>query len=251
MARGRPKTAARYVERVGVLTEEGLKPLEIFKLLENEATHDEPKRGDYPSERTVRRLVTAHKELPLEEQRQQALFTWPAGIEKGALPWEAGQAALELLRYLDHWGRGRPTVRIVKWFYRLRLAAPTYPIDRAFADAAFLAYDEFADASGTRPRVGLPGLEWRLAYQPWASPENDREHDQAAERYGFSPYRSTVRSIKIMVGDDLGQLFGAFAPKSARQQRDKREPEDEQNESKPEVEGRKAPEPEQQERTEQ
>jgi hypothetical protein len=155
----------------------------------------------------------AHKSLRPEEQRQQALFRWPAGIEKGALPWEASAAALELLRWRDELpaniGGGRPTIREVKWFYRLRLAAPSLPIGEASARAQQLAFGEYADVVNTSAKVDVGLLDLRLAYRPWESPEHQAAWVKAAERHG-----QTEASFAVIAAtgslDDLQPFLAMF-----------------------------------------
>lgn len=95
---------------------------------------------DLPSERTIGRIK---KKLTPTELMEYKTFHWPQSMESGSLPWEASAAAFELLRakkpskaapFLDdglfhttYFTRrllGRPTVRQVRWFWRVTQAMP-------------------------------------------------------------------------------------------------------------------------------
>lgn len=196
----RPRTDAWYVRQVGPLVEEGLGAPQIAARLEARAR--EARRKDVPSPRTVARLVKEYRDLPEEVRREQRRFRWPESMQAGALPWEAGQAALELLRFCDQAGAERPTCRHVKWFWRLRLAAPTLPTPDAARFATVLAYDEYGQASGDGGSAEVPGLDYLLAYVPWQGPEARAAYELAAKRAGAT----LTRAVYFDAGENLERL---------------------------------------------
>lgn len=86
--------------------------------------------GDPPKERWVGKYLKGLNEDSKwpQEEREYREFYWPESMEQDALPWEASAAALELSRYFHLGNRGRPSIRLVKWFWRVTLAAPGAPV---------------------------------------------------------------------------------------------------------------------------
>src|SRR5688572_7329006 len=80
---------------------------------------------------------------------------------------DVSRNALDLLAWRDQAGRERPTVREVRWFHRVRVAAPDAPIEKATQLAeALMSASAFASRKepGT---VRFPVAKWYLAYTPW------------------------------------------------------------------------------------
>jgi len=180
----RPRTGPLWVERIETLTEEGESVASIFRTLKQEAEQDG--RNDYPGERTVRRIAEAHRRKPEHVRREAALFRWPRTMLAGTLPWEASRAALNLLRIYDQEGWGRPTVKTVRWFWRVSMAAPALSPEATARLSAMLQNIELAseikvpeEEIGWQPET----YELILAYQPW----QDSEHRQAAEQHVPAP----------------------------------------------------------------
>src|SRR5262249_8677147 len=197
----RPATDAFWVQRLAIHAEEGLKSPAIYQALLREA--HALQRTDAPSEATVGRLFRKWKQQPLDARRQQNRFRWPDSMEEGALPWSASRAALDLLRYRDQCGVGRPTVSEARWFWRLRLATPTLPDDDADHFARLLAFQEFARAAELPANIESPDLEWRLAYEPWTDDTHAGTYQQAARRLGLPAYPSSV--TRGWFGDERAQ----------------------------------------------
>jgi len=191
VVRGRPRTDPRYVRRVGELAEEGLKPPAITRTIEEEAKQATPPRDDYPAERTVRRLYEAHRALDPSEQREYGLFHWPQSMVSGSLPWEAGEAALELLRFRIEQHRSSrrkpPTIREARWFWRVRQAAPTLPADEADLLACTYSLVESIEDSETLDGGIWPYLELWLACRQWESKENAQTYLVALKLNGLDP----------------------------------------------------------------
>lgn len=122
-------------------------------------------RTGVPSDRTVGRILKRVWEgLSEEERAPYRSFYWPESMERGDLPWEASESALELLSYFDSGGklRARPPIRFVKWFWRVSQAGPGGDIAGRVASAVVLTLNELTG------RLPVRGVEWRLAYRPWA-----------------------------------------------------------------------------------
>lgn len=130
-------------------------------------------RTDVPSPRSVGRIRKEFGELDEEDRRDYYRFHWPASMEDGSLPWEASAAALELLRMPT---KSRPTISLVKWFYRLTLAVPDAPVEDRKNRAIFLAMNEAADSPSPRAKETVEG--WMI-YQPWTSADAELEYQEA------------------------------------------------------------------------
>jgi hypothetical protein len=184
----RPKIHQDWVNRVHQLASDEVKPLEAFHTIELEAF--QAGRDDAPSYTTVRKLYRLFAQLAPAEQLDYRLFRWPDSMLRGALPWEAASAGLELLRFCYEMKQGRPSVRMVKWFWRLRLAAPDLPPSYAWSSAGTLAGEEAARSAGYNASVPTEPLELLLAYTKWRSPEDDEKHREAAERLGVNEHHA-------------------------------------------------------------
>lgn len=199
----RPKTKRDYRDLIDLWAAEGWKPASIHRLIEEQAL--EAKADDCPSEATVRRYYGEWLKLPEHERRERAFFHWPKTMEIGALPWEAGRAAMDLLRFRDERGWGRPTVRQVKWYWRVRLSSPDVDVEEAYTLAATLAAAEHAEATGEPIVFDPEPWEWRLAYQPWRS-DDDLAAWKAATGRPENPVPSN-RTIKLNGDSDVARDF--------------------------------------------
>ena len=138
---------------------------------------------DVPSERTVRRrALEFQKRLAQPSHAQNRRFDWPESMMSSTLPWEASRAALDLLKYRDEQGLGRPTNREAKFFWRIRQASPAIEDSRASTLAALLAVAEFFMEINPTAVMRLDWLKWALAYQPWLSSEAAATYEQATTR---------------------------------------------------------------------
>lgn len=207
----RRKTSPFYASQVATLAEEGCNPAQIFRVIEERA--EKAERKDWPSERTVRRLYEEHQKLPNERvRREQALFLWPESMEAGLLPWEASSAALDFVRYCAENRLERPTVRHCKWFWYLRLAAPTMPIERAVTTSCYLWAREYLRQTKMNEDVDVPGIMWTLAYQPWRGEQDKSALDAVAEQLRFDPSGLGLSSPDF-AGDEYRALaLGSLNP---------------------------------------
>ena len=136
-----------------------------------------------PSARSIGRIRKNEWEPKADsEKAQYRYFYWPESMERGDLPWELSEAALALLGYVLHSKIrgifGRPSVRLVRWFWRVSVAAPDLPI----ASRLVRAYDFTEwELVGGRPREFVRGIEGELALAPWRSKDNEVEYYNAIE----------------------------------------------------------------------
>lgn len=190
-----------YLRRLADLAEAGCNCSQIARQLEQEAK--EAGRADWPSYRTVARYVKAIAALPPAERRQQQPYRWPAAHEDGTLPWEAAPAALELARYFRQRApKMAPSTRHAKWFWRLRLAAPTAPVDALARWSWLLASAEYERALlGARAySLDTADLEQALASGEW-------------DNRGFRLQATTPEAMVRLAEDMAAAGFGTIVRK--------------------------------------
>jgi hypothetical protein len=173
-----------------------------------------------PSTRTVQRIK---EDLAPEELQEYERFHWPQSMESGALPWAAGRAALELLeiqmdmhlcfrhelrKYVKEQGDARnltqglsaspPTVRTVRWYWRLSQVAPDLPkvmpndddsimVKHDYPDRHRLAYALAAhEAAGKTPKDFLSRVETYLTLAPWQDGDKANRYEYAVA-FGIVP----------------------------------------------------------------
>jgi len=121
----------------------------------------EMRRSDYPSERSVGRVLNKLREMTPDERAAYGAFSWPASMENELLPWEASRVALDVLRAHRLRGWPPPTVTRVLWHWRVSLASPSSDMDlRESIVLNILAAEE----SGG---ISAPRLSDLLAFEPW------------------------------------------------------------------------------------
>ena len=151
----------------------------------------DPLKG--PGLRTIFNIKKNVKSWTPEQAEPYLMFRWPESMESGALPWEAGPAALELLKLFILGRRIRPTLRLTRLFWSVTMAAPDLPIERNIicdygrSCLAELLYIEYKSASGhLGPESGV-GRKWTLKesveayliYRPWSSPTQKQLYIEA------------------------------------------------------------------------
>src|SRR5262245_40929157 len=84
---------------------------------------EENGRTDWPSLRTIGRVLSAFRTMADPDRHGYLDFYWPEAMERGDLPWEASGRALELLGLVHRleisWigiERERPSIDLVRWF---------------------------------------------------------------------------------------------------------------------------------------
>ena len=147
----------------------------ITKFLEEKAA----KQGGPlpPPWRTVARIL-ARTWQPLEddEKAEYRLFYWPESMESGDLPWEASGAGLRCLELFELTHDWRPTVRLVRWFWKIVIATPGAPEGVQWMIANRLAV---ADAWGILAGGGYRAMEGYLKSKPWESDDKEAKYRKA------------------------------------------------------------------------
>lgn len=153
----RPPKPAVYKRQAWQLFDEGLLPGEVERRLRQWAADQSKEDPDGPWESPNYRAPSLRW---IERQRQDwaaaesweralaSLFRWPRSMLEGGLPWEASEAALDLLAWHLKNTSTRPTVLESRWFWRLRLARPSMSVDQAAYLAISLAVLEHGLADG-------------------------------------------------------------------------------------------------------
>ena len=159
----------------------------ICQRLENEATElkehsDSLMRAladRVPSERTIGRIRQHEWNRLLDaEQAQYREFYWPESMEAGDLPWEASAAALELLGAMAmNQPFRRPSLRAIKWFWRICQASPEAPLDVRME----LALGLMATEVKTEPDK-VRGIEWFVVHGAWRNGEAWDQYNRATTR---------------------------------------------------------------------
>jgi hypothetical protein len=141
---------------------------------------------DIPGERTVKRRVEEFQRLAPKKRSEYGRFQWPQTMLDNVLPWEASRTGLDLLRYyteqdraIDAWaatqglgprlegeGWGRPSVREVRWLWRVQLAAPWLEFEAALRLSGWLQHVEWAKEIGADQEFWTyDQVELALAYK--------------------------------------------------------------------------------------
>ena len=134
----------------------------IADILEEEAGSFDlrnPRRYDFPSERSVQRIRILFVGVS-EAVRDYQRFRYPDSCTSGALPWESAAVAFELIR--EHRLDEAPPVRLVRWLWRVTLAIPDAPLH----DRVRYAFELAARDAG----LALQDVHERMAtgrWQPW------------------------------------------------------------------------------------
>ncbi len=199
----------------------------------------ENKRQDWPSPRTVSRLMENFRQLPPEERASYSKVRWPETMQAGLLPWEASQSTLELVKHHHRWGV-RPLVIHARWFHYVSLAAPDAPFWMRFWSMAELAALELRPPDAGSGERDMRTLEWFLACTPWRSGcmapylrvvrESCLPGGLDAEKpVQPSPLLALLPGIASFAGVDMADIYDRFLSsddeesKAARQQLDELE----------------------------
>lgn len=153
----------------------------IYTRLEEEG--QQLQRDDWPSEKSIRNILAAHRNASEQERRQYRQAWWPESFGTPELPWESSRAVLGFVRFCDERQIPHPTVRQAKWYWRLHLAAPGMPMLEAAELAGALSGVESARNLGSE--ATSPNLTHYLAYAPWQGAQDQEAWQSAAERLGL------------------------------------------------------------------
>lgn len=176
------------------------------------------KEHDAPSQRTIARYQAEIRSEPPERQAPYRYFHWPESMESGDVPWEAAPAALELLRGYLSTLRIRPSVALVRWFWRVSLAVPGSDFDKRLHWAHLLVLSEKLMTQSAD--IGPPrDIELELTFQPWRS-ETDGKEFELAKKLGlpWEPYE------EIEHKDGEGNVIGRETRFRSRTRRPERMP---------------------------
>lgn len=137
------------------------------------------KRDDYPSIRTIGRVLQEHRAMTEEQRAIYREFHWPPAMVtfREELPWEASRVALDVLK--DNWYREqrRPSVRRVVWHWRVSLAIPGASVeDREPYVNGILASESIGQ---------LPSgpMDWMLAFESWNEAGNRKLAEAMPDGY--------------------------------------------------------------------
>ena len=194
----RPRIEAFWEEAICTLAENDrqLGPLGIRSRLEQAAA--DMGKADVlrvPSLRTIGRIQGEWRQKPEEKRQLYREFHWPESMELGALPWEAGPAALELLRAFKQWGVGRPSIGIARWFWHVTAIAPDARFDDRFHAAALLNAAHMESPAAVFEDAGCAVELW-LAFTPWRSETDAEAYLAALGDVPALPWGLTHRSLR-------------------------------------------------------
>ena len=143
--------------------------------------------GPPPSPSTVLRILRRRWDGITEEERAMyRRYHWPQSMERGDLPWDASAAALELLGLRHLRKHGRPSIRLVRWYWRVAQAAPDLPASTGtepdmpgrFHIATLLAsWESMKDV----PQSHRDSVEMYLSYGWWRSQQAEAYYLEALE----------------------------------------------------------------------
>ena len=158
-----------------------------------ELSNDPKFRDRVPVPRTLQRavkdIVTRYDRLTPKSKTLDQRFEWHRLDEYG-LPWEAGSYLLDMWREIKELGallhsahlvtvKHAPTVRQARWWWRVHLAVPEMEVKlNVYLWAEEICRQELYRDLLEKP-MDLAGIDAYLAYQPWASPENEAAYTAA------------------------------------------------------------------------
>ena len=206
----RPKTDQKWRDAIRILAanEPALSSRAIQTRLEGMAAKQG--RVDWPSGRTIRRILKDFQGLPQEQRTEYRHLAWPRVAEQGAMPWEASRAVLELLGFCRVKFAGyKPTVHLGEWFWRTTLAAPDLDTARRLGIALDLATLDAGQPADTwtgglveTPSEHRLRIEEYLANAPWQSEESMRAYLEG--HGGLEPYDP------LLVVGGLAEVWGGI-----------------------------------------
>lgn len=140
LAESLPRPSAKTIEK------------ELEQIAEREG-----RAADYPSPRSIGRLLQDHRNLSERERAIYREFHWPHAMVNSFLPWDASRLALDVLR--EEWRqRGRrPSIQRVLWHWRVSLAIPGAGYEGRDPVVSQILY-----------ATDLPqSSDWPLAFEVW------------------------------------------------------------------------------------
>ena len=143
-------------------------------------------------------VYRACKKLPAAPEDER--YEWQL-MEECGLPDEASSFILEMLSWVREGGGdldldqlpeiARPTIRTVRWWWRVHMAAPGLDLRGVYTNAEQFAVNERVKEV-LDWEVEMEGLWWYLCYTPWASPDHYARYKLALEE-GRIPRKVVAR----------------------------------------------------------
>lgn len=149
---------------------------------------DQEGRQDWPSLRTIGRILQEHGRLTERQKEFYREFRWPQAMQADLVPWEATRVALDLLAYYLDKHKARPTVRRVLWNWRLSLVNPDWEIGHRDVYVTLVSAaldsprpinisDSFDDVVFAKLGVlSAQELDIFLMYEPWKEEIQDSRY---------------------------------------------------------------------------
>ena len=140
-----------------------------------------------PSRNTIAKYTREYDILPLPKKNLDKPFEWHL-MEEYGLPWEASPFLLEMWASFLGWGKyfpiSNPSVREIRWWWRIHLAAPELDKEFIWRIAQWFLARELVQVLLNVP-LELADLEAFLAYKPWV--EANREAYERAISHDMIP----------------------------------------------------------------
>ncbi len=185
--RGRPSTPAYFIERIRTMAAANIGPVDIHHALEREAAASGGTSS--PSLRVVQRERQRFFSLSRIQVDEYNPVTWPSTMESGLLPWEAGPSVMELISAYHSEGRGRPSVRVARWYWRVRGLwgdAPADSIDLQSCRIISRALATIEVSMGEAAQNERTALELAIVFKPWQSSSQATQYQAACSREAVS-----------------------------------------------------------------
>ena len=188
----RPPIDRHWEARIYELAAQGYRSPTITTHLDLEAVRTG--RAGNPSEKTVLKYYRRWEGKSHADREMYAPFEWPESMAAAGLPWEASRTVLEYLRRCREnalYLYGRPSVRMVTWYWRVHQAAADASEDDWEWGASYLI-DSESDLTEAGKSIAR-AVESYLVYAPW-------QWD-----YGSSDHEDIARTLKeLFLGNGVG-----------------------------------------------
>lgn len=177
--------------------------------------------GDAVTLRQVQRWVKEFREMPTSLTDLDKVFEWHR-MEEYGLPWEASGLIHEMLSliFIGHFQEDQyvqvqedelPTIRQVRWWWRVHLALPNLYIytENLHFDLYYIAqrfcFREI-QKDVLRMDVDFADLEAHLAYQPWAGSHNEERYLEDIKYDVIKPLPTSSKrrtSMESLINNEL------------------------------------------------
>ena len=143
------------------------------------------------SERTVGNWIEKFKKIPAEALDEDAPFEWHR-LEEYGLPWEASPYILDIWASILV-ARPLTTVRAVRWWWRVHLAAPELsPLNIVFMAAEFEHRELVHEVFGQT--MEMADLEAFLAFKPWIDEQHLLAYTDAVDRQQIPAFQNQLKA---------------------------------------------------------